>query len=326
MLKFYKLINFKHYIFLCINLLIHFIKIKTNRYIITTLNTVEITKLTDNNISDYYSTFFWSVIIWNLGNILINFINKVTYYKIKSYIINKISKTLYLQSINQIYDKKANKNTDNLEKCNNNLNLENEKHEIQLFDNSQVLDRIYERLLFTIPKILIFVFFYLYCLMNFSFYILCITFIFNFIGVFIIKKINNIKKNIFKKIYDYEVDIKNEHINFIKSNDKESINKIKILFDSRNKDKNLESIYNHSGSLFTELFSDILMCIVFCYGFNFLVPNSINNMKPIELMYTGINSCNFMNYIIELIDSYNNHKQDMIQLGELKELVNDSTN
>lgn len=307
MLKFYKLIDIPTYFYLFIHLLIHFIKIKTNRWIITTLNTIEIKDLTENNINDNFLSFLWVVIFWNLGNILLNFINRYTNYKIKQFLANRISKKFYLESLK----------VDNLE----------EKHSLHLFENSLTLDRIYERLLFTIPKILIYVFYYLYSLFNFSYSILLVTFIFNSIGVYITRKINQLKKQIFTKIHHLEVDIKNEHINFIKNKEnKENKDKDRLnldhLYDFRNKEKEKEMKFVHLSSITTELFTDILLGFVYCMGFKYLLPNSISNLKPIELMYMGINSSNFMNFIIELIDCYHHHNQDLVQIDILNKLIN----
>ncbi len=292
MLSFYKLINFTNYFYLLIHLLIHFIKIKTNRWIITSLNSIETKDLNDFNINGAFKNFLWIVIFWNLGNIVLNFFNRYTNFKIKTFISEKISKYFYLKSI-------ENKET----------------HSLQLFENSLVIDKIYERLLFTIPKILIYVFYYTYLLFSFSYQLLFITIVFNLVGVYITRKFNQIKKNIFNKIYNIEVNLKNEHIKYIKDNTEHDLEN---LYKLRNKEKENEAYYLHFSSISTELFTDILLGLIYCIGFSYLNPSSINNIKPIELMYMGINSSNFLNFIIDLIDCYHNHSQDLIQLGNLK--------
>ncbi len=292
MLSFYKLINFTNYFYLLIHLLIHFIKIKTNRWIITSLNSIETKDLNDFNINGAFKNFLWIVIFWNLGNIVLNFFNRYTNFKIKTFISEKISKYIYLKSI-------ENKET----------------HSLQLFENSLVIDKIYERLLFTIPKILIYVFYYTYLLFSFSYQLLFITIVFNLVCVYITRKFNQIKKNIFNKIYNIEVNLKNEHIKYIKDNTEHDLEN---LYKLRNKEKENEAYYLHFSSISTELFTDILLGLIYCIGFSYLNPSSINNIKPIELMYMGINSSNFLNFIIDLIDCYHNHSQDLIQLGNLK--------
>ncbi len=301
MLDFYKIIDYKSYFFLFIHLLIHFIKIKTNRIIITTLNNYG--DLTVNNYNDNFYGFIWIILLWNITNIILNLLNRYTNYKIKTFLISSINKNIYLKSLEN------EKNND-------------EKHSLQLFDNSLVLDKIFERLLFTIPKILIYVFYYLYCLFNFSYLVLIITFLFNLVGIYIIKKINNLKKEIFAKNYEIDVDIKNEHIEFIKNKDTTKLKIITNLYDIRNVNKQKELFYIHANTLSTDFFTDILMCLVFCIGFNHMMPNLESSIKPIELMYMGMNSSNFMNYIIDLIENYNNHKQDLIQIGNLKKYIN----
>lgn len=302
MLKFYKLINLTTYFYLIIHLLIHFIKIKTNRWIITSLNSIEIKDLTENNINDNFLSFLWVVFFWNLCNIVLNFINRLTNYKIKQYLAKNISKKYYIESLLKV---------ENLE----------EKHSLHLFENSLILNRIFERLLFTIPKILIYVFYYLYSLFSFSYSILIVTFIFNSISIYIIRKINQLKKEIFTKIHHLEVDIKNEHINFIKNNNNKDKDKdrqnLEHLYDYINKEKNNENKIAHLSNITTELFTDVLLGVIYCMGYKYLLPNNISHLKPIELMYMGINSSNFMNFIIEIIDCYHHHNQDLVQIFKL---------
>ncbi len=292
MLSFYKLINFTNYFFLFLHLLIHFIKIKTNRWIITSLNSIDIKEINNDNINNHFTNFLWVVILWNFGNIFLNFINRYTNYKIKTFISDNISKSIYLKSINN-----------------------KESHSLQLFENSLVIDKIFERLLFTIPKILIYIFYYTYLLFNFSYKLLFVTLFFNIIGVYITRKFNQIKKNIFNKIYNLEVNMKNEHIKFIKDSETHDLEN---LYKLRNKEKQTEAYYLHFSSISTELFTDVLLGLIYCMGFYYLNPLSLNHIKPIELMYMGINSSNFLNFIIDLIDCYHNHSQDLIQLGNLK--------
>ena len=301
MLKFYKLIDLPTYFYLFGHLLIHLIKIKTNRWIITSLNNIDIKNLTENNINDNFLSFLWIVIFWNLGNIFLNFINRFTNFKIKQFLAKNISKKYYVKSL---------ANIENLE----------EKHSLHLFENSLALDRIYERLLFTIPKILIYVFYYLYSLFNFSYSILFITFIFNIIGVYITRKINQLKKEIFTKIHNLEIDIKEEHINFVKKKDKD-YQKLENLYKFRNKEKDKENKFIHLSSISTELFTDVLLGVVYCMGYSYILPGTLNNLKPIELMYMGINSSNFMNFIIELIDCYHQHNQDLVQIDSINKLI-----
>jgi hypothetical protein len=180
------------------------------------------------------------------------------------------------------------------------------------------LDRIYEKLLFTIPKIIINILFYFHSLLNFSYFVLSFTFLFNIIGIYIIRKINNLKKIIVTKLYQLEVDSRNEHIKFIK--DKNEIDNIIKIQEEKGLYKKKELINIHANSITNELFSDILLCLVYCYGFKYLV-NDNSQIKPIELMYMGINSSNFMSFIIDLLDSHNNFKQDLIHIGSLNEFI-----
>jgi hypothetical protein len=295
MWKFYKLIDLTTYFYLSTHLLVHFIKIKTNRWLITTLNSIDIKVLNEQNINSYFNGFLWGVVLWNIGNILLNFINRFTNYKIKNFLA-KISKNYYLD----------------------NLSNQDNKNSLHLFESSLVLDRIYERLLFTIPKILIYVFYYLYSLVNFSYSILFITFIFNVVGVFITRKINKFKKKIFTDIHNIEIDIKNEHINFVKNkenndNDKDKDKKnLEHLYNYRNLEKDKEIKFIHLSSITNELFTDILLGTVYCIGFRYLYEES--HLKPIELMYMGVNSSNFLNFIIEIIDSYHQHNLDLVHI------------
>ena len=306
MWKFYKLIDKKIYFFLFLHLIVHFIKIQTNRSIVTKLNTIDTVSLLLNYQDNFISFVFFSL-FWVLGNFILNLINRYTNYKIKSYIYKNINQEIYIRSLNNIKDDKI-KITD-----------ENEKHFIQLFDNISILDRIYERLLFTIPKIIIYIFYYLYSLLNFSYLALFFTFVFNLIGVYLIKKINNFKKNIVTKIYHDEVESRNEHIKFIK--DKNELDNIIKIQESKFNNKTKDLFLSHVNSTTNELFSDILLCLMYCYGFSYLTGNESIKMKPIELMYMGINSSNFMGFIIDFMDSYNGFKQDLIQIGSLNEFI-----
>ena len=257
------------------------------------MNSINITDLNENNINSYFNGFLFGVVLWNIGNIILNFINRFTNYKIKQF-LGKISKKYYLD----------------------NLNNQDDKYSLHLFESSLVLDRIYERLLFTIPKILIFVFYYLYSIFNFSYSILLVTFIFNITGFFITRKINQFKKKIFTNIHNLEIDIKNEHINFIKNKknkDKDNKN-LELLYNNRNQEKDNEIKFIHISSITNEFFTDILLGTVYCLGFRYLSPMSISHLKPIELMYMGVNSSNFLNFIIEIIDSYHQHNQDLVHI------------
>ncbi len=306
MWKFYKLIDKKIYFFLFIHLIVHFIKIKTNRLIVTKLNNMDVTILA-SNFNDGFFNFILFSFIWIVGNFILNMINRYTNYKVKSYINKNINQQIYIKTLK------------NIKNNNVTINSNNEKHFIQLFDNISILDRIFERLLFTIPKIIIYVIFYLHSLLNFSYFVLLFTFLFNIIGVYLLRKLNNLKKTVVTKLYDLEVESRNEHIKFIK--EKDEIDGIIKIQDEKVKYKKDELFYIHINNTTNELFSDVLLCFVYCYGFKYLIGD-ISPIKPIELMYMGVNSSNFMSFIIDFIDNYNGFKQDLIHIGSLNESIN----
>lgn len=305
MLKFYKLIDKKNYFFLLIHLVVHFIKMKTNRLLIKKINNINIATLTNDFNNEFISFIFFSF-LWTFGNFILNIINKYTNYKIKLHINTNINQEIYIKTLK------------NIKKNNMGINDKNEKYFIQLYDNISILDRIFERLLFTIPKNIIYIIYYLHSLLNFSYFVLIFTFLFNIIGVYLLRKINNLKKNIVTKLYHLEVESRNEHIKFIKNRD--DTDQLIKIHNENGIYKKKELFYVHINNIANDFFSDILLCFVYCYGFNYLVNNT-SLIKPIDLMYMGINSSNFMGFIIDFLDNYNGHRQDIIHIGSLNDFI-----
>lgn len=273
MQNYFKFLSFKSVFFLLIHLASFLIKIQTGRWLVTTITDYEKTKNLQSKL-----------IIWIFFSLFVNITNRYSNYLIKDD-INTLINNYYVKFFEKLQKDKYT-NIDKKE-----LNI--------TYDNLSKIDRILERFVMMLPKNLLYLGFYLYSLLNFSLNTTILVILFNSIGILVSTKINKMKKINHDEIYNNDIIIKNRHLERI-SNGKINYNQIKEEQNIKKGLKLQELMLNHCSNIFTEFFSDLMTLFIILIGLNFY---NLTDLKPIQLLYLGINSGNFIIYSTEIKDN-----------------------
>lgn len=273
MQNYFKFLSLKSVFFLLIHLTSFLIKIQTGRWLVTTITEYE--KIDDLQ---------YKLILWIFFSLFVNITNRYSNYLIKDN-INTLINNYYIGFFEKLQKEKYT-NIDKKE-----LNI--------TYDNLSKIDKILERFVMVLPKNFIYLGFYLYSLLNFSLTTTIIVILFNSIGIYASTKINKMKKKNHDEIYNNDIIIKNKHLERISTN-KINFDQIKEEQNIKKKLKLKELLLNHFSSIFTEFFSDLMTLLIILIGLNYY--NS-SDLKPIQLLYLGINSGNFIIYSTEIKDN-----------------------
>jgi ABC-type bacteriocin/lantibiotic exporter with double-glycine peptidase domain len=212
------------------------------------------------------------------------------------------------------------------------LNKLNRSELLTFMDNFYVFETIYETILLTLPKTLLFLTYYFYNLYSFSLNTLLAILIINIITVVISRYIKNIKY-----LYEYKLF---STTSLLKKNNIEIINNLKHIkmsnteskenniLENQLNDKNLLRInefkINSYYSLFTENITDIIEVIMFYTLSPFVLSQQL---KTIDLIYIGNNSGSMINYSISLYECFTifiKYKPQLDAVDKILELKNES--
>lgn len=263
------------YILTIIHLCTFCIKINLSKYILSIVSNYE-------NYENIYNYLIGIFLLYYCINIIHTFLLN----KIKE-IINSTINILYHSSLNEY----INKPTENLEE---NKNLENTLSEFYAF-----MEIIYESYVLTIPKALIYAIYYTYSIFSYSIISGLILISIDFCVIYFYKYRNKIKEEIYRNLYQSNLDIKNEQSIIIKNG---NINNIKNLLNKRDIAKYKEIKYLSDELRYSDFINNFVELIIFVCGIKYLV---LKNIKPFDLVYLSMKSVNFINHTINLTEQFN---------------------
>lgn len=176
------------------------------------------------------------------------------------------------------------------------------------------IEMLVEKLILELPRILIFIGYYLYSLYSFSPIALFIILPINILITLLLHPLSIKQYQYQQDRIDLDLDTKNKlleataNIEFVKLNNKQLYESDRVL-ESYNQyvtNKLADKKISSSITTFSEMFSDILVLIVYSIGVLSLINN---NLKPIELLYIAVNTSNFYYQITQLKDIYNFYRR-----------------
>lgn len=197
----------------------------------------------------------------------------------------------------------------------------------QLWYYLENLETLIEKMILELPKILVFICYYLYAIYNFSLYAVAIIIPLNIICLYILHPLSRKQYKATEKNTILDLETKNKlleatsNIEYVKLNNRQSheINKVltSYLTYSNNKiDNKKQTSYI---STISDVISDSFTLIIYCIGISYILNNIIN---PIELLYLAVNTSNFYYCIIKLKDVYNFYKRIDPKIMIIDDVIN----
>jgi len=300
MFKYLSLIPIFVYILTIIHLFTFSLKIQISKYIID--------QISQFNKSDKNYNIYWYLIGLYVASLIVNKIHTDLLYYIKKY-INEISAKLYKRTLEN-YNHKKN-NYDDI-KC---KDLENTIAEINTF-----IGIIYEIFILTIPKVLIYTIYYMVAIFNHSIISGIILLTIDVFVIFFYKYRNTIKENIYRDLYQSNLELKNNQKRYLI--DEISINDVDICINQRTNNKNLEINYLCNEFKYSDFINNTVELMIFLIGIKLLI---LNEIKAFELIFISTKAINFINHTITVFEQINIETTYRTQLTNLDEINNSKT-
>lgn len=252
-------------------------------------------------------TFYNNLIILISSILFVEFVHRQFYYISKGK-INAVVTDIFKKSV---------------------INLINHKvYSIQNYDKDQlytlndlthIFDRVCERVLLNCPKNIVYLLYYLYELYNFSLKAVILINTVSVISVPLLNYITMLKESNYNELYKTEVNIKGKHserlnnIKYIKCSVSEDIEKeiADDLYDIREKLKNRDTKLTNIFVGVPEITGTVITGAIYLFGAEYIRSQLI---RPLELIFLGSNSNNFVHYIIDtksIYDDYHKHCKQM---------------
>jgi ABC-type bacteriocin/lantibiotic exporter with double-glycine peptidase domain len=301
-----ELISFDAYIFSIFYSLTFFIRTILFRKlykITTTLNTESL------------ENFYNNLIILIVSILFVEFIHRLFYYKSKQKIGNHI-KILFKKSINKLIDHKI--------YCIKNYDKD------QLYainDLLYIFDSVYEKILLNCPRNIIYLIYYLYELYNFSLKTLIFINLISIISTYFLHYITILKESNYIEFYKIDINIKKKHVErlnnlkYIKTSLSENIEKnlVNELYETRQNLKNTDTKLSCILSGIPDLTGTIIIFVIYLIGASYI---KIELLKPLDLIFFGSNSNNFIYYILDTKNIYDDYHKHWKQMELLFKIVN----
>ncbi|AYV76461.1 MAG: ABC transporter [Terrestrivirus sp.] len=308
MYNLYKYIDRRTYLCSLIHSIIFFVRIVLYRTIYKIASNLN----TESDLSQFYT----EIIKYFLGLLLIEFIHLGTYYYTKK-LINKTISNLFSNAMSnmlrynltdlQIYDK-------------NKL--------ISLHDLYYIFESVYEKMILNLPRYIIYLCYYIYGIYEFSFKTVATMIVISFVSTIIMHKISEIKEQNYTKFYLHDTSMKQEHIErlnnikHIKTSQTECFeqNEITDSYKQREITKNYDMKLTNAMTLIPDMTGNFMTCMIYILG-----AESVSSLmiKPIDLIFLGTNSNNFIYYTINLKNIWDDYKKHHHQMKIIFDLNNE---
>ena len=206
--------------------------------------------------------------------------------------------------------------------------IQNKINQIWLYLNN--IETMMEKLLIDLPRILTFMYYYIYTIYNL--YPTALLFIIP-INIFIIFALHPFSKKQYKLQKDrinYDLDIKNKllevtsNIEFVKLNNKENDEIIRIdnAYNNYTCNKIRDKWISFCIDFISYIFNDFLVLVIYSIGITYIIRKKLD---PIDLLYLAINTGNFCLQIMQLKDIYNYYMRINPKLEIIYHIMNAKT-
>ncbi|QKF93749.1 ABC transporter type 1 transmembrane domain [Fadolivirus algeromassiliense] len=198
-------------------------------------------------------------------------------------------------------------------------------NQIWLYLNN--IELMMEKLLIDLPKILVFIGYYIYTI--YRMYPNALLFIIP-INIFIVFALHPFSKKQYKLQRDrlnYDLDVKNKllevtsNIEFVKLNNREDneIMRIDNAYDRYTLNKIRDKWIGFCIDFISHIFNDFLILVIYSIGIIYIVQKQIN---PIDLLYLAVNTGNFCMQMMQLKDIYNYYMKINPKLEIIYHIIN----
>lgn len=272
--------------------------------------TTFVSNIADNPYIDFNSSLYMFFIKFLFIHILYN----MTFFILEKRVIESVQ-SVFSDIVNRLFHY----NVDYFRK-NNNQKIG------QLWFYLSSLEVLIEKMILELPRICIFLGYYLYtiyCLSPFS--ILLIVPV-SLIIMYVLHPLSKRQYSLQHKRVDLDLEVKNRlleataNIEYVKLNNQQQFETERVLSNYRNyisnkiEDKSITSFI----SAFSEIFSDLLIVIVYGIGITQLLSG---NIKAVELLFLAVNTSNFYYQMFQLKDIYNYYRKIQPKIGMIYNML-----
>jgi len=138
--------------------------------------------------------------------------------------------------------------------------------------------------------------------------------------IFFYKYRNTIKENIYRDLYQSNLELKNNQKRYLI--DEISINDVDICINQRTNNKNLEINYLCNEFKYSDFINNTVELMIFLIGIKLLI---LNEIKAFELIFISTKAINFINHTITVFEQINIETTYRTQLTNLDEINNSKT-
>lgn len=295
----YKYIDLKTWFLTILHSITFFMKILFYRKLYVITSSIN----SDTDLSEFYknTVYIISVVIF------IEIMNYVTYYYVKKQLTVLIS-DIFSSALTHLLKYKI-----------NHLELYDKSKLATIYDTIYPFETVFEKFVINLPRSIIYMIYYIYGIYEFSLNIVVVMLVISIVTTFFLHKLTIIKENNYNKIYDHETLMKQKHserfnnIKYIKANQTENLEQAKIFesYEKKCELRNFDSIISNVISVIPDLMGNILTCFIYMIG---ALQVKLLIIKPIELIFLGSNSNNFIQNVTNLksiLDDYKKHYEQM---------------
>jgi len=285
--------------------------------------------VTYKHISDYIMSVILSGQFKNVNDGLMSFFMMLFVahfaHKLTTMILEKVIISRVRELFNNIINRITHNKLDFFRK-----DATNKINQIWLYFNN--IEFLLTETAINVPNILVFSLYYLYIIYNYSPFILFMLIPIHTMIIFILRPISNKQKKLQSERHELDLDVKNRvmeitsNIEFVKLSRRENYESERICdtYQKYTRNKLFDKELYHINNFISDVFKDIVVLSIYSFG-TILMLNKNDHNVPGDLLYIGLCTCMFYNYIIQLNDIYNNYNRIIPKIDILCEMLNDNT-
>lgn len=272
--------------------------------------TTFISTLVENPTIDYNSFLYTFFLKFLFVHILYN----ITFFILEKRVIDSV-KTMFTDIVKRL----LHYNVDYFKK-NNNQKIG------QLWFYLSSLEVLIEKTLLELPRICIFLGYYLYTIYTFSPLAVCIIIPINVLIMYVLHPLSKRQFKLQHKRVDLDLEVKNRlleataNIEYVKLNNQQQFETDRVLSNydkyitNKIEDKSMTSFI----SAFSEIFSDMLIIIIYSIGISHVISGQL---KAVDLLFLAVNTSNFYYQMCQLKEIYNYYRKIQPKVGAVYEML-----
>lgn len=272
----------------------------------------KLTNSFDNSNESELHNFYNNVLSTIFLIIFVEVTYRLLYYKSKE-IINSVITGLFKKSINNLISSKYYY-----------INKYDKDQLYALNDLIYIFDSVCEKILLNLPRNMIYLVYYLYELNNFSFKSVIMINCVSIISTFCLHYFTKIKERNYDELYRTDTKIKKLHterlrsLRFVKTSVTENYekNKNNKIYSTRENLKNRDMQLSNILMIIPELTGTVMTGVIYLFGSQLL--------KPLDLIFLGSNSNNFILFIIDTKSIYDDFCKHWNHMKLIFEIINDN--